>query len=278
MFGYLTIHKEKLSEEDRRVYQGYYCGLCGKLGEKFGRKSQLILAYDPVFLAVLYAGLYEEADEITEGFCLYKGSRVPKADTKALAFAADMNLLLGYQNFRDQAQDSASLRARKAVGMLKKEYEETAARYPVQKKCLESYMEKLTAYENAPDDNPDTAANLTGEMTQTVFLREQDEFSEYLGGMFYSLGKFIYLCDAYCDLEEDRKSGSYNPYLKMSSDEHFEEKVRWHLESIMEDCTRCFEMLPLFRYREILRNILYSGIWMAYAKAAKTREESKKGK
>ena len=31
MFGYININKSQLSEEERKAYQAYYCGLCRKL-------------------------------------------------------------------------------------------------------------------------------------------------------------------------------------------------------------------------------------------------------
>ena len=52
MFGYLTPYKKQLSEEDAQSYQSYYCGLCETLGSHFGSKSELILQYDLVFLAI----------------------------------------------------------------------------------------------------------------------------------------------------------------------------------------------------------------------------------
>ena len=273
MFGYLTAYKDKLSKEEQERYQAYYCGLCRELGRKFGRRSQLILAYDPVFLALLYADLYDAEETVGRFLCVLKGKKVLKASCETLSFAADINLLTAYHNFRDQVRDGEGKAAKAAVSALKKAYARTAERYPEKKAALEAYMEKLGAYEQAPDDNPDYAANLTGEMCSLVFSLREDEYSEYLKGMFFSLGKFVYLCDAYTDVEKDRKRGVYNPYAALYGQPDFEEKVRWHLENVMEDCTRYFEMLPLIENHEILSNLLYSGIWMRYAEAQKEREE-----
>ena len=37
--------------------------------------------------------------------------------------------------------------------------------------------------------------------------------------MFYNLGKWVYLMDAWDDREKDEKSGSYNPFLLMKMSE-----------------------------------------------------------
>ena len=59
MFGYVNINRNELSDENKKIYQGYYCGLCQKLKEVSGRKGQMLLNYDMTFLVVLLTGLYE---------------------------------------------------------------------------------------------------------------------------------------------------------------------------------------------------------------------------
>ncbi len=270
MFGYITAYKDQMKEEDQKTYEAYYCGLCRTLGKRFGKKSQLILSYDLVFLAILINGLYEEPETQEESFCILKGHKVLIKETDALSYAADINLLLSYQNYRDQVHDSASKKAVLAVRLLKKSYEETKQRYERQTKALEQYMKALSACEAERDENPDRGANLTGEMLQEVFLMRDDEYARYLRPLFYYLGKFIYLSDAYQDVEKDAESGDYNPYAALQNDPAFDDRVLSHLESVMGECVRSFEMLPLFRHRAILQNILYAGVWL---NASKTRQE-----
>ena len=54
MFGYVNINRNELSDENKKIYQGYYCGLCQKLKEVSGRKGQMLLNYDMTFLAVRF--------------------------------------------------------------------------------------------------------------------------------------------------------------------------------------------------------------------------------
>ena len=271
MFGYLTAYRDRLSEEDRKIYDSYYCGLCETLKSKFGLKSELILEYDLVFLGILYSGLYEEEETGKKAFCFMKQKRVEKKLIPSLSFAADMNLLLSYNNYRDRAMDSLNKAADRAAKRLKKDYHLTAKRYARQFKAVEKYMQQLVSYENAPDDNPDRAANLTGEMLSEVFLMKEDEFSGYLRPLFFYLGKFIYLIDAFEDVFEDEEKGSYNPYKSICHEEDFEARAREHLESVAAMAAKYFEMLPIFRYRAILRNILYSGIWLSFGRTVRKR-------
>ena len=90
---------------------------------------------------------------------------------------------------------------------------------------------------------------------------------------FY-LGKFIYLLDAYEDIELDIKTGAYNPFKELyrpSSPEEFNDRVLNLLLLMIGECTDAFERLPLVENVEILRNILYSGVWVRYGKAKSER-------
>ncbi len=71
--------------------------------------------------------------------------------------------------------------------------------------------------------------------------------------------------DAYEDLQEDLKKGSYNPLIGKSS-ETFEMDCKNLLTMMMAECTDYFEKLPCVLDIEILRNILYVGVWEKYDK------------
>ena len=79
-----------------------------------------------------------------------------------------------------------------------------------------------------------------------------------------SLGRFIYLTDALTDLEGDRRKGRYNPLLR-SVQPGGEEAFRPALELTIGDCANELERLPLVQDLEILRDIIYSGVWVRYA-------------
>ena len=91
--------------------------------------------------------------------------------------------------------------------------------------------------------------------------------------MGYYMGKFIYLMDAYDDVEKDSKDGSYNPFKELYKQEGFEEKVRQYLELIMSCCCRAFEVLPIIDNAEIMRNILYAGVWAKYTRETQERKK-----
>ena len=110
-----------------------------------------------------------------------------------------------------------------------------------------------------------------------ILACRKDEWEDDLRRMGFFLGKFIYLMDAYEDMEKDEKDGNYNVFLlhrkKLSDDEAFEQEAYQILQMMMAECSRIFEKLPILEHAEILRNILYSGVWCRYEMIQKKRKQ-----
>ena len=129
--------------------------------------------------------------------------------------------------------------------------------------------------EKKNDQNLDAAANLTGEMLAELYVRKDDVYARDLRELGYYLGKFIYLCDCYEDIERDIKKKNYNPLIARSTNEHFAADCEQMLSDMMARAARAFERLPLIEDAEIMRNILYSGIWMRFEQATERRKAKK---
>ena len=68
---------------------------------------------------------------------------------------------------------------------------------------------------------------------------------------------------------------TYNPFVKRIEEPDFDEQIRVILTMMMSECCKRFEMLPIIENVEILRNILYSGVWERYEKIRTEREKKK---
>ena len=84
--------------------------------------------------------------------------------------------------------------------------------------------------------------------------------------------KDIYLMDAYEDVEKDKKTGNYNPLIFLQETGEFEETVEKILLMMTAEASRAFEKLPILENVDILRNILYAGIWTKYEMLKRKRE------
>ena len=111
---------------------------------------------------------------------------------------------------------------------------------------------------------------------EELFLYREDIWEKNLRKMGFFLGKFIYLMDAYEDLPDDLKKDKYNPLRKIYAEPEYEERIRQILCMMIAESTAEFERLPCLVDVDILRNILYDGVWSRYNKIQMKKREEKK--
>lgn len=283
MFGYININGCELTDECKNAYQSYYCGLCQKLKNSCGRKGQMLLSYDFTFLIVLLTGLYELENEEQEFICpLHPTKRKKAFINEATEYAADMNLILAYHNFIDDWKDDRAYAKKAFVKILDKDYTRIMEKYPRQVAALEHYMRETEAAEKREERNLDVIAGLSGEMLGEIFGWKDDVWKEELKTLGFYMGKFIYLMDAYEDFEKDKKNNAYNPlrYMEVEEGQDFETICKLLLTSMISESAKSFERLPILMHADIIRNVLYSGVWTKYEylqlKKKKLEEKQKK--
>ena len=267
MFGYINADRTQLSQEDKQTYQRFYCGLCRELGKQAGVKGQMLLNYDLCFLAILLQSLYEPELRQEDFRCLIHPAKKKNGySSEVMEYAAAMDIILSYHSLMDNYSDDGSKLSGMAASSLKKDYDRISILYPRQVKSVEEYISKLSAAEKSRESNIDLVAGYTGEMLGELFNWKQDSWGQTLHCMGYYMGKFIYIIDAYDDIKKDEKKGNYNPllFMKKESPKEFETFVKINLTSLMTECAKSFERLPIVENVDILRNIIYSGVWTRY--------------
>ncbi len=267
MFGYINVNKSELSEENKRIYQAYYCGLCQRLYAHCGKRGQILLSYDMTFLELLLTGLYEPDKQEREFTCMVHPTKKQTSyENEVSDYCAAINVLLAYHNLVDDWKDDKKFSKKRMADFIRKNYEEFAQQYPRQVKAIETYMHNLAEYEKKQETNIDLVAGLTGEMLGEVFAWKEDEWYNELKTLGYYMGKFIYLMDAYEDIDKDERRDAYNPLRNLRKDnpKDFETLTRLMMTSMMSECAKSFERLPILLHADILRNILYSGVWTKY--------------
>ena len=83
---------------------------------------------------------------------------------------------------------------------------------------------------------------------------------------------FIYLMDAYEDIDDDIANACYNPFMQFREREDFDDYCKQILTMMIAECSREFEKLPILTHAEILRNILYSGVWCRFEAICEKRQ------
>lgn len=141
--------------------------------------------------------------------------------------------------------------------------------------AISSLLDELGTREKMNETNVDVVAGLFGKIMQILFVPFDDIYAKGLGRMGFYLGKFIYIMDAFDDVEEDVKKGRYNVFSNCYTDPDFETHVKDMLTMMMAECSDAFEMLPAVDNADILRNILYSGVWNSYERRVSKNLENK---
>ncbi len=266
MFGYIGVNKEELKIKDYNTYRAYYCGVCHALQKMSGLKGRLVLSFDMTFLAMLLDSLYDEVSRPEKKRCAPHS--IKKQDVfvgEAVNYAAEMNILLAFDNLQDKWYDSKNLPAKALAGLIKKSRNRIAAKYPVQSSAVNAYIKVLRKIEKKKDANPYEAAEATGVMLGNIFAWKKDEWHDDLYELGVNLGRFIYMADAYDDYNKDIKTGSYNPFVRLLN-ENPGKSLKSIGEKILTNCASLaavrYERLPVDKNMDILRNILYSGIWV----------------
>lgn len=266
LFGYVIANMEQLDEAQRRRYQQVYCGLCRALGQRHGMLCRLTLTYDMTFLILLLSALKPEDQAETADFrCpihpLKKRSCTVNAWT---AYAADVNVVLAHYQKMDDWADERKLSALTQAKVIGSQVEKACARLPRQCAAISRGLEALSGYEKAGEPNPDLPAAAFGGILSALFTPEGLEDTPALAAFGGKLGRFIYLMDAVVDLKKDIRRERYNPMVFVDSARH--EAI---LQVLMADCVADFSRLTLYRDRELMENILYSGVWIRFLAARK---------
>lgn len=265
MFGYVKVNKPELKIKDFDRYKSYYCGLCQVLKEEYGLLGQLSLNYDITFLVVVLSALYECEDKVLLKHCkTHPLKKIPKRINEITEYAAAMNVLLTYFHLEDNWQDERDAKSLAYKEALHSKAVKAAKNYPAQAKLIKKQLRSLAELEKSNCANIDELAACFGKLMAGLFLYKKDPFEEHLYNMGFALGKFIYIMDAYDDLEKDIKSGAFNPLKAMKADENYHDFIRLALNNIMAECSSAFEMLPIIQDEEIIKNILYAGVWQRY--------------
>ena len=262
MFGYVNVLKDELKIKDYNIYRAYYCGLCHEIGRSHNQLSRLGLNYDLTTLAILLDSLTEEPPKLCRAGCIKTiGKRPTKCSDENLKFAADMNVLLAYFKLLDDIKDNHSLKAFFEIipFALRSRYLEK--KYPALCENTQVCLKRLSFLEKTECDVVDRAAHEFAVLTQAIFAEREPLFAP-LG---YSVGRLIYILDAYDDMDSDLKKKNYNPavlqysYNGIASAEMMQ-SISDNLYYSLADVAEQYEKLPVKKNKAILDNIIYLGI------------------
>ena len=266
MFGYVRINKMDLTFREYENYKGYYCGLCKYLKENHGEISRIGLNYDITFLIVILSAIYKPKTNIFEEVCLVSPfKRKKKLINDITEYAASMNILLTYYKLEDNLLDDKGVKDILAYNLYKSKLKMAHKKYPHKSQIIKEQMKILNQLEKNKEYNIDKVSNTFGELMGEIFAYKKDKYEDDLRRIGFNIGKYIYILDAYQDLNEDYKKGRYNPFMEyINKREELKIRVDRLISISLGLLASSIDRLNLQVNRGIIENIVYSGVYLRY--------------
>ncbi|MGQ9855627.1 MAG: DUF5685 family protein [Fervidobacterium sp.] len=268
MFGYIKPLRYELKLRELDEFRGFYCGVCTSM-QKIKYISKFFLTYDAVFLALVISGLKGKNYKYNKKFCVETLKKVRYFSGSDIDFAAHRFLkLLEYKLIDDYEDDGnfVKLLLAKSIGKVNvsREFESQ----------LVALLKELRDIEKNKIGSTEKASDVFGRILE-LLVSDIDGIDEtnmvVLKNMAYNLGKWIYVLDAFDDIEKDAKKNRYNPILLEygfndgEDIKDFADKVRPDIRNLLytfiEDVIAAYNLLEVRTYKGLADNIVYYGIF-----------------
>ncbi len=267
MFGYVTPFKPDLKIREYEAYKSVYCGLCREMGKRFGPFARLTLSYDFAFLAMLELAVKDRMPEFENCRCAVnplKKKTCAKTCTE-LEFSSSIAMIMLYYKVIDNIRDSKGFK--KLWWLILKPfsasaYKKSKAKYPTVEKEINQAMNRQYDIEKDADCCVDEAADPTATALGAVCQSIDESKKSDLYRFGYLLGRWVYLIDALDDIEKDKKTGNYNPFLSGCGETvaDIKEYARGSINATAAELQLALEKLDIKVFRPIIYNVIYLGL------------------
>jgi hypothetical protein len=236
------------------------------LGKNYGLISRFTLNYDFTFLTLLNMSLKDGCDHFKTKGCTFNPLKKCNycTDTDAFSMPAAAAMIMSYYKLLDNIEDEKGL---KKLGFLmlkpflKSADNKAKKQYPQVEKIVCDYITEQAVLEKQNCQEIDKIADPTAKALSQILMLCSDDKSQQrvLERLGYCLGRYIYLLDAFCDLKDDIKNGSYN-VLKNKPQAEVNEYIKSQIYFCINEAAKAFELLDIKKYKSILGNIIYLGL------------------
>lgn len=264
----------ELKIKDYEKFKAYYCGLCHSIKQDFGNLPRLTLNYDMTFLAILLDSIEPTNIKFEKKRCMLHPTKkkIIAVNSEALNYAGFCNVALTYYKLLDNVNDDKSVLSKLNSiflnSYIKKTSKDLKCHIPyIEKKLNELYSLEADFHKKTLDEICHPFADLTGFILSSYNKDYEKNIDLYWLG--YNLGKWIYIIDAFDDLEKDMKKNKFNAINmllnenKLPYDEFatlIKERIDFILITCGEQCLQHFNNLSIKKNLDLLYNILQYGL------------------
>ena len=266
MFGYVRINKMDLTFREYEHYKAYYCGLCKYLKRNHTELSRMTINYDITFLIVLLSSIYQPSAQVFHEKCIVDpGKKKKHIINEITEYAASMNILLAYYKLEDDVNDEGDIKSRLVRRAYRKSFKTAYDKYPQKADFIKACLGELRSLEEDQSTSIDQTSNCFARLLEEIFDYKDDEYRNRLRKVGFNIGKYIYIMDAYEDLDQDLEKGRYNPFSSYKDDrEGLKVKVDKLIGMTLARLEEAILNLDIKVNKSIIDNIIYSGVYLRY--------------
>lgn len=266
MFGYVRINKMDLTFREYEHYKAYYCGLCKYLKRNHTELSRMTINYDITFLIVLLSSIYQPSAQVFHEKCIVDPVKKKKHIINEITeYAASMNILLAYYKLEDDVKDEGDIKSRLLRRVYRKSFKTAYDKYPQKADFIKTCLGELRSLEEDQSTSIDQTSNCFARLLEEIFDYKDDEYRDRLRKVGFNIGKYIYIMDAYEDLDQDLEKGRYNPFSSYKDDrEGLKVRVDKLIGMTLARLEEAILDLDIKVNKSIIDNIIYSGVYLRY--------------
>ena len=268
MFGYLKPDKPYLYMKDDVLYQALYCGVCKSIGKNAGQIARFTLTYDVAFMSAICHNILGVDVKINKEHCIthvIRKTPVAAPDEISLMLA-DVNVILAYYKLLDDTVDEKKGALKSKIFL--NAYKKAKKRMPEFDNIVKTQTANLLALERANSDSIDMVADSTANILVNASRQVlKDKSTEYTDGLFYSIGKWIYLIDALDDYDKDVKKGNFNVFFNAYKETSFEnliknkgEEISFVFNGIFLKIAENYSQIKTYYNTDLVKNVISRGI------------------
>ena len=273
MFGYVIVDKPSLRIREYDHYRATYCGLCHAMGKCTGCLSRLTLSYDVTFFVLVREMIDGTKVEFIKKRCVrhpIKKINTVKINPQ-MEYSAYDSAQLAFGKIVDNVNDEKGakrLLAKICRLMFSRMDMKSFDGIPSMADFISKKLDIISQIEADRTKSIDAPAEVFGDMMAGLlaygFEGEKKLIAEKIGKR---IGRWIYIVDAFDDYFDDRKSGSYNPFVELYEGKDFSEDDLISISKMLEaELSLAFSAIELLdddgdkNRSETVKNILCLGM------------------
>lgn len=260
-----------------------------------GNLPRMVLNYDMTFLAVLLDSLSTKEPTVEIKRCIvHPIEKKPIImNNDALQYAAAINLTLYYYKVKDDVEDDNNLKSKILEKILLPYEKKVNVNIEDIRTIIEENLKELSTLErnkdfSSIDEIAHPFSHIVGSILKSypqTLVEDTVEIRDDLYNLGYTLGKWIYLVDAFDDLKEDMYKNKFNPINFLFNKDNlpykellplFKDRLEFTILNCSFNCKQILDRLPIKRNEDILRNVLELGMMDKYLGITKKTSEDKK--